>query len=555
MSNLSLAQIFSTETWLLWSGDTMIATALLIAVVLLIRRPVAHFFGAQLSYLLWLLPLARLFLPAFSQTIEVDAPLANVKESIAAKVAEGAGAPAAVVADAPPAHDAMAPWLSDFGIWPLLITVWLGGAALFLIVQLAIYLQHRREILADARELNRIDDIRIVEVADIEGPFAFGVLRRFIAVPLDFATRYTDAEQRLALRHELSHHKARDLWANFAALLLLALHWFNPLAWLAYRYFRFDQEAACDARVLARADDQERAQYSRLIAKAATGRTLALGSPLTPRGKLKERLILMNQQPKSRARRALGSAAMIGGTATALALTATVSYAYVVKPVEKVDLEPSEVTEIADVRSVEVTPEPPEAPTVEVSDEDVVIDSDGTRVIVIETLDQDDDVEVDLDQEVSREVRVFHSDAGETERVIRVRTDPKTRIAISEAKAEALRARAEAHARAEEARVLALESIEGMNVELMIPQLSFRKDCSRGADTEKVVTDTSNGRTMLMVRMCDREHLAEARSSALEGLREARDDIASETDIPEKLRKKLMRTFDEQIARLEAERS
>ena len=61
-----------------------------------------------------------------------------------------------------------------------------------------------------------------------------------------FARRFTPAEQRLALAHELAHHRRGDLFADLAALLVLALHWFNPIAHRAYRAFRVDQEQACD---------------------------------------------------------------------------------------------------------------------------------------------------------------------------------------------------------------------------------------------------------------------------------------------------------------------
>ena len=58
------------------------------------------------------------------------------------------------------------------------------------------------------------------------------------------------------------------LWA---AQVLLALHWFNPLAWYGWRAMRRDQEAACDARVLAGRDREERVRYAALIAGVATG--------------------------------------------------------------------------------------------------------------------------------------------------------------------------------------------------------------------------------------------------------------------------------------------
>src|SRR3546814_1749729 len=80
----------------------------------------------------------------------------------------------------------------------------------------------------------------------IDGAVAFGLWRRFVAVPHDFFARYVAEERVLAIDHELAHHRHGDLWANAAALVLLAAQWFNPFAWRAIRAFRFDQEAACD---------------------------------------------------------------------------------------------------------------------------------------------------------------------------------------------------------------------------------------------------------------------------------------------------------------------
>ena len=108
-----------------------------------------------------------------------------------------------------------------------------------------------------------------------------------IAVPADFDRLYAEHERRLALEHELAHHRSGDLIANLFAFVLLCLQWFNPLAWVAHAAFRFDQEAACDARVLDKAKAQDRADYGRAIAKAASGRALLFASALDRRNTLK----------------------------------------------------------------------------------------------------------------------------------------------------------------------------------------------------------------------------------------------------------------------------
>src|SRR3546814_11183481 len=93
-----------------------------------------------------------------------------------------------------------------------------------------------REAVAD-------DGIRVVETDAATGPLAFGVLRKYIAFPRDFAERYDEDERDLALAHERGHHARGALIANWAAVLALAVPWSNPNAWRALRAFRANQKS------------------------------------------------------------------------------------------------------------------------------------------------------------------------------------------------------------------------------------------------------------------------------------------------------------------------
>ena len=120
----------------------------------------------------------------------------------------------------------------------------------------------------------------------------------------------------------MSHHRSGDLIVNHVAFVLLGLLWFNPVAWLAHAAFRFDQEAACDARILDHAGPDDRAAYGHAIAKAASGRTLLFASALDHHHNLHRRLnsMLYHQTPK---RRLAGKLIIIGALAMAVPLTAT----------------------------------------------------------------------------------------------------------------------------------------------------------------------------------------------------------------------------------------
>lgn len=69
------------------------------------------------------------------------------------------------------------------------------------------------------------------------------------------------------LRHELTHIRRGDLWGNALACALLALHWFNPVLWLAFFRSRLDRESACDADVLRQQSREQRAAYGHTLLK------------------------------------------------------------------------------------------------------------------------------------------------------------------------------------------------------------------------------------------------------------------------------------------------
>jgi beta-lactamase regulating signal transducer with metallopeptidase domain len=313
---------------MIWLLDTMIAMTLLMALVLLLRRPVARVFGPRIAYALWLLPLARLFVP--SRTVELTAP----------------GLPAAPMLPAAASLPATLPTglpLTQLGQeastalpvdWAMLaLTLWLAGAGLFFVSKLAAYAQFRSELLADARPLDERDGVRIVETMAVSGPLAFGLTQRFIAVPANFRTMFTPHEQELAIAHELAHHRGRDLIANLVALMLLSLHWCNPVAWAAWKAFREDQETACDARVLGHYGHAARASYGRAIAKSAMPGRLGLVSPMNDRANVKNRLRMLGRGPQSRWRGWLGGGLVIAALGITLPLTATVVYAEADPPV------------------------------------------------------------------------------------------------------------------------------------------------------------------------------------------------------------------------------
>ncbi|MDG5747401.1 M56 family metallopeptidase [Qipengyuania sp. XHP0207] len=271
------------EYWDWFLLDTLVWTGALIALVLLIRRPVARHLGAGAAYSLWALPAFRLVMPPLTLPQWMAPSLA---EPVQAQDPAAATAAAMDFAQFAPIEMAgAAPVLAeptDFTT-PLAI-VWLVGAMIFLARRFWLYGRLRSELLDDAVPVGEVGSIRLVETPAISGPLAFGVRDKVIALPSGFMTGRDRVARDLAIAHELAHHRGHDLLANILLQPLFAAHWFNPLGYMGWTALRRDQEAACDARVVAARPREERAVYAGVIADYArrpqAARRLALAAPM-----------------------------------------------------------------------------------------------------------------------------------------------------------------------------------------------------------------------------------------------------------------------------------
>ncbi len=303
-----------------WAADALLASFLLALLVLAVRSPVARMFGPRVAYALWLLPALRLVLPPIPALMlpwsESAAPAATHPGVIDTIFIEAAAA-----APASAAASGWTDWLLASA--PLmLLSLWLAGAAVHLTWQL---LAHRKLLssLRDAEIEGWDAHVRILNSPHVGGPLSLGLLTPMVVMPDDGILALDRHERALAIRHEVMHHRRGDLWANAAAVVFAALHWFNPTMRHIWRAFRFDQEAACDADVLAGADGATRGTYARALAKAASGRPSAFASPMMHANNLKERLAMMTLPPRSTRRRHLGLALAATLTIGLLLATAT----------------------------------------------------------------------------------------------------------------------------------------------------------------------------------------------------------------------------------------
>ncbi|MDH0867943.1 M56 family metallopeptidase [Mitsuaria sp. GD03876] len=254
-----------------------------IALVLLVaRRPLTRHLGPGFAYAAWLaLPLLLLvdLLPA-------SRPVTALSAEFLREVTPALVPPASLVAPAVPAR--------ENGVW-----LWLWGTGAFAV---AVAMAMRQ--LWFSATLTRAADGR--SWIGEQGPALIGLWPARLVLPPDFDTRFDDAQRELVLAHEAVHRRRFDNHWNALAAALCALHWFNPLAWLALRAMRADQELSCDRAVMRQHPGRE-ADYGRALLNA-----LASPSPLQPWSgwhsahPLVDRVALLSAPPRSALRRRVG---------------------------------------------------------------------------------------------------------------------------------------------------------------------------------------------------------------------------------------------------------
>ena len=145
-----------------------------------------------------------------------------------------------------------------------LIIIWIAGTALTMLVVLASNLRFYSGLRKRRKTLEGTEaPIPVYTAAHLSSPCLFGVFKPAVYVTPG-AAEHPDA-LRHVLAHELTHYAHRDHIWSLLRCLALALHWYNPLVWLAVWLSKGDGELACDEGAVARLGEGERVPYGRTL--------------------------------------------------------------------------------------------------------------------------------------------------------------------------------------------------------------------------------------------------------------------------------------------------
>lgn len=157
-------------------------------------------------------------------------------------------------------------------IMTILTIVWTIGILLLVAYTVISYWRLHREIDTAVRYKDNI-----LQSENVSSPFVLGLIKPRIYLP--FKLDGQDMEHVVA--HEQAHIRRKDHWWKPLGFLLLTIHWFNPLMWLAYVLLCRDIELACDEKVIKGLSNEQRADYTQALVACSVNHRMIAACPLT----------------------------------------------------------------------------------------------------------------------------------------------------------------------------------------------------------------------------------------------------------------------------------
>jgi beta-lactamase regulating signal transducer with metallopeptidase domain len=151
------------------------------------------------------------------------------------------------------------------------VYIWVLGIIALLVYSLVAVLLLKRQ-LKGAQLIEK----NIFQANNLKTPFVLGLINPKIYLPVGLSKE----EQNYILIHEQTHIHRKDHIIKTLAFLIVSVHWFNPLVWIAFILMSTDMELSCDERVLKVMNEDIKKPYANTLLSLATGRHILNGSPL-----------------------------------------------------------------------------------------------------------------------------------------------------------------------------------------------------------------------------------------------------------------------------------
>lgn len=153
----------------------------------------------------------------------------------------------------------------------VLAPLWVIGIVLLLGYAWITYRKLRRNVAAS---ICLSENLYLCDYIDT--PFILGILKPKIYLPSNMDPNAASH----VLAHERAHIQRRDHWWKPLGYVLLCVHWFNPVIWIAYILLCRDIEMACDEKVIREMETSDKKAYSEALLSCSVSRRMIAACPL-----------------------------------------------------------------------------------------------------------------------------------------------------------------------------------------------------------------------------------------------------------------------------------
>ena len=137
--------------------------------------------------------------------------------------------------------------------------VWAAGMAALLVMGCITFLRLKGRLRT--AELIQEGTYPVYRCAAISAPFAMGIFQKRVYLPVGLSPE----EEEMVIAHEKTHLSRNDPFWKLFVSLIRAIHWMNPLVWLAFRLWGADMEYTCDERVFQWMSIEKKPDYCRAL--------------------------------------------------------------------------------------------------------------------------------------------------------------------------------------------------------------------------------------------------------------------------------------------------
>ena len=149
--------------------------------------------------------------------------------------------------------------------------IWIFGMIALALYTAISYWRLRRKVDTAVRYKDNI-----FQSENVSFPFVLGIIKPRIYLPFKMNGQYLE----YVVAHEQAHICRKDHWWKPLGFLLLMIHWFNPLMWLAYVLLCRDIELACDEKVIKELGNEQRGDYTQALVACSVNRRMLAACPL-----------------------------------------------------------------------------------------------------------------------------------------------------------------------------------------------------------------------------------------------------------------------------------